>query len=261
MRRPGVRKAARVRASVPFPTPDSFPAGHIVAGGDTVAAGRPAAAGPRLLVAVTGSDGAGKTSITGSVLAELRARSVNLALSDRWDIVGDPIGYPTARFLVEDIPLIRTCLTDMSPLSRLLFLLWTMQMSLADRASAAGGALLVDSYWMKHAASEVVYGLDANWVRTACGALPRADEVIYLRVPAELAWQRIGPSANAYECGMDRTCSKASFLRHQQAIQAVLDDWAETGGWTVVDAAGPPDQVRDRVREVVGAVLGRQERT
>ena len=212
--------------------------------------------GRGLLVAVTGTDGAGKTSVTRSVVHELRALSHDVALNDRWDIVGNPAGYPTARFLADDIALIRSCVTDMSPLSRLLFLVWTMHLSLADGVGKADNAVLVaDSYWMKHAASEVVYGLDRNWARSLCDGLPRADVVVYLRVSPELAWQRIGSSANAYECGMDSGCSREAFLRHQHAIQEVLEDWARADGWLVVDADEPLATVRDRVVRVLEGAI------
>jgi dTMP kinase len=205
-----------------------------------------------LLIAVTGTDGAGKTTVTRSVVTELRSLSHAVGLNDRWDIVGNPVLYPTARFLIQDIPLLRTCITDMSPRSRLLFLLWTMHLSLADQATEADNTvLLTDSYWMKHAASEVVYGLDSNWTSAVCRGLPRPEIVLYLRVSPELAWQRIGMSANAYECGMDSGCSKAAFLRHQRAMQEVLDEWARAGDWLVIDADQPRPAVR---QQVVGAV-------
>lgn len=218
------------------------------------------AAGQRLLVAVTGTDGAGKTSITRSVFHELRTLSHGVALNDRWDIVGNPAAYPTASFLADDIPLLRNCITDMSPMSRLLFLLWTMHLSLADHVAEGENTVrLTDSYWMKHAASEVVYGLDKNWTRSVCNGLPRADIVLYLRVSPELAWQRIGSSANAYECGMDSGCSQAAFLRHQRAMQEVLDEWGRAGDWIVIDAdqplAGVHHQVAGALREAL-AVSG-----
>jgi dTMP kinase len=203
--------------------------------------------GPPLLVAVTGTDGSGKTTVTRNVFNELPALLPGVALNDRWDIVGNPTAYPTARFLADDIPLLRNCITNMSPLSRLLFLLWTMHLSLADRVGEAENVLLSDSYWMKHAAVEVVYGLDPDWTSTVCSGLPRADLVLYLRVSPELAWRRIGASVNPYECGMDPSCSEAAFLRHQHAVREVLDDWARAGNWTVVDADEPLAGVHEQV--------------
>jgi len=216
------------------------------------------AAGQRLLIAVTGTDGAGKTTITRSVFNELRALSHGIALNDRWDIVGNPVAYPIARFLADDIPLLRNCITDMSPLSRLLFLLWTMHLSLADQVPEADNTVvLTDSYWMKHAASEVVYGLDRNWTSSLCGGLPRPDLVLYLRVSPEVAWRRIGTSANAYECGMDPGCSQAAFLRHQHAMQEVLDEWGRAGGWVAIDADQPLAGVRHQAADVLRGAVGR----
>lgn len=220
----------------------------------TTAAG---SVGQPLLVAVTGTDGAGKTTVTRSVFGRLDTSSSGVAISDRWDIVTNAVSYPTARFLPNDVPLLRQCLTDMSPLSRLLFLVWTMNLSIVDRVPGADRSLLVtDSYWMKHAASEVVYGLDRNWVRTVCDGLPTADTVVYLRVSPEVAWRRIGAATNAYECGMDRSCSRQAFLRHQRAMQEVLDEWGRAGNWVVVDADEPLASVCGRVLDTIDSAIG-----
>jgi thymidylate kinase len=185
----------------------------------------------------------------------MRALGHPAALNDRWDIVGDAAMYPSAGFLVHDLPLIRASVAQMPSTSRLLFLLWTMHLSLEGREWDE--IVFTDSYWMKHAASEVVYGQDADWVWTVVSALPSADVVVYLRVAPELAWQRIGTAVNAYECGMDFSCSERSFLRHQHAMQEVLDGWARTGGWHVVDAGRPLAEVRREVGELVAAAVAR----
>jgi thymidylate kinase len=125
----------------------------------------------------------------------------------------------------------------MSSTPRLLFLLWAAVLALTDREGEFGGEIaLLDGYWMKHAASEVAYGADLAWVEAVVGGLPLADHVFYLRLDPEVAWQRKRGAALPYECGMDYSCKRASFLAHQRAIQDVLDGWAERYGWHVVDA-------------------------
>jgi thymidylate kinase len=113
---------------------------------------------------------------------------------------------------------------------------------------------------MKHAASEVAYGLDRAWVEDVARGLPYPDLVVYLRVTPELVWERKGGRPLPYECGMDLSCSRARFLAHQRKIHGVLDEWAVRYGWSVVDGARPLAAVLDSVvLEAVGAGLGQEE--
>jgi thymidylate kinase len=103
--------------------------------------------------------------------------------------------------------------------------------------------VLLDGYWMKHAASEIAYGLDEKWVEYVVAGLPLPDLVIYLRLTPEEAWLRKRGSLVSYECGMDTSCSKTSFLAHQYRISSLLDAWSERFGWVVIDASAPSSDV------------------
>jgi len=209
-------------------------------------------------VAVTGADGAGKTSLTTSVVAALRARGRVVSRRDRWDVMGHAADFPAARFLPDDIGLLRQCVTEMPAASRLLFLVWTMELALTGRRTEDSNTLiLTDSYWMKHAASETVYGLDEAWVLSVCSGLPAATAVVYLRVDPVLAWQRRADSVNAYECGMDPLCSRESFASHQAALRGVLDRWADQLDWHVVDADQPLAEVHRQVEKLVDELAPR----
>lgn len=198
-------------------------------------------------VCVVGADGVGKSTVTAALRTRLPARLV-----DRWDIVGDP-DYPTTSCLVDDVRLVRSCAARMSSTPRLLFLVWASVAALTEHTEGFDGdVVLLDGYWMKHAASEIAYGADPVWVEQVTAGLPAPDLVLYLRSDAETAWRRKGGDVLPYECGMDMGRSRESFLKHQNEIHRVLDGWAARHGWVSVDARRPLDVVLRDCAEAVG---------
>ncbi|HEX3649675.1 MAG TPA: thymidylate kinase [Pseudonocardiaceae bacterium] len=205
-----------------------------------------------IVVAVVGADGAGKSTITDAVAARMTADGVPVLRIDRWDIVASP-DYPTAACLAPSVADARSCAARMSSTPRLLFLLWAATLALTDRAAGpTDGVVLLDGYWMKHAASEIAYGADPVWVEAVAAGLPPADLVVYLRLDPELALRRKGGRPVPYECGMDMSRSPSSFRRHQSTIRSVLDGWSDRYGWLVVDADQPVPSLTDRL---AGAAL------
>ncbi|MEU8934327.1 thymidylate kinase [Streptomyces sp. NPDC048409] len=200
-----------------------------------------------------GSDGAGKSTVSKAVAERLGAAGVRAERVDRWDIVGNP-AYPSAGFMEPDVQRARACAARMPNMSRFLFLMWSVSHALLGRTATAGEAAaltLLDGYWMKHAASEIVYGLDSAWVEAVVSGLPHCERVLYLRIEPEQAWLRKAGDLVPYECGMGH-CTREAFLGHQSRIQTVLDTWAERFGWLSVDAAAPPDEVAGRVIALLG---------
>jgi thymidylate kinase len=195
--------------------------------------------------------------MTGHRLAE---RGMALDHVDRWDIVADP-GYPAARFMRPDVADTRLCVAEMPRTPRFLFLMWSISMALLGRRPAAdpGRIALLDGYWMKHAAVEIVYGLEQSWVESVVAGLPPTDLVLYLRATPEVAWSRKeGRDVVPYECGGDESCSRENFLGHQYAIREVLDGWAERFGWVTVNADRDVDEVADACLRLALEPLGAQ---
>ncbi len=197
-----------------------------------------------MLISLVGPDGAGKSTLSALLAERLGSTGYQVQRVDRWDIVDNP-EYPAARFMRPDVPDTRLCVAEMPNPSRFLFLMWSIGLALLGRQKQEGAKIRVlDGYWMKHAASESVYGLDRRWVEAVVEGLPVPDVVLYLRLTPEQAWERkCDGDVVPYECGMDTSCSKESFLRHQYRILGVLDAWATEHGWEIVDAAAPLDQV------------------
>jgi thymidylate kinase len=157
-----------------------------------------------------------------------------------------------------DIPDTRLCVADMPGLPRFLFLMWSIGMALLGGRDVPEpvDVTLLDGYWMKHAASEIVYGLPQPWVEAVAAGLPRPDAVIYLGLDPAEAWKRrqhrdIVP----YECGMDAACTYEAFIAHQRKIRAVLDTWSARDAWIELDAAAPLAEVEAAVMRALTRVM------
>ncbi|MFI9645589.1 thymidylate kinase [Streptomyces sp. NPDC052040] len=213
-----------------------------------------------MIFTLVGADGAGKSSVSRTVTERLSALGLPVERVDRWDIVDNP-AYPAARFMRPDVPDARQCVAEMPVGPRFLFLMWSIGMALEGRTPgpaqpgghpASDPVTLLDGYWMKHAACEIVYGLDRTWVEAVVAGLPSAGSVTYLRVDPELTWERkAGRDVLPYECGMDPSCSRESFVAHQRSVVAVLDTWAERFGWLTLDASAPLEEVAAQVSSLV----------
>jgi thymidylate kinase len=203
-----------------------------------------------VLVAITGADGAGKTTASRALIRELARDGIDAVSLDRFAIL-DKERCPSARFVSADIRQLRGHVLRMSASQRLLFILWSMSVTLEERPSSAAKDELIiyDSYWMKFAAAEIIYGIPEAAALTIAGLLPPPDITVYLRLSPEQSLERKRDDLVPYECGMDPACPPESFLRHQKRIQAQLDAWAERNGWIQLDAAGP-------VESVVAGLLG-----
>ncbi|MCP2330160.1 thymidylate kinase [Actinoalloteichus caeruleus] len=207
-----------------------------------------------MIIAVVGSDGAGKSTVTSLAVDRLVEAGEPAQLVERWRIVDNP-DYPATRFLRPPVSDLRLCVAEMPNPPRFLFLMWSIGMALlGERSQPPAGDEAVDEavgvldgYWMKHAASEIVYGMDRGWVESVVAGLPVPDLVLYLRLEPEAAWRRKEHDLVPYECGMDPDCGRDNFLRHQGAILSLLDEWSARHGWVEVDATLPLDTVVDRV--------------
>ncbi|MER8235558.1 thymidylate kinase [Streptomyces sp. NPDC094049] len=203
-----------------------------------------------MLLALTGTDGVGKSTVSRALVTELNRRGHRARTVDRWDIVADD-RYPAARFLSHDIRDIRTCVADMPGTSRLLFLVWSMAMALEGLREDPDEIVVVDGYWMKHAASEIVYGLEPSWVEAVVAGLPAADLTVRLGLDPSTAWRRKQGDLVPYECGMDPACAEESFLAHQRSISGHLDRWTGRHHWPTVDADQPLARVTAELVELV----------
>jgi len=173
---------------------------------------------------------------------------------DKRDILR-PDKLPECRFLDPDFPKLRACVAEMNGPARALFWFWAIGISLS-RADFENQerVYLLDGYWMKQAAAEVVYGCDADWVLHVVSAFPKPDLTIYLDVSPEDALAR-KTERTPYECGRRGDLDAGAFLDHQGQVRSVLLEWCERFGWERLSTGGGADEVSVAVQGLISARL------
>jgi dTMP kinase len=204
-----------------------------------------------LLVAIFGNDGAGKSTLVQSVRDEFAGRSISCAVMDKWDILDRQL-HPNLDFIVPELDPLRVAIARMEPLSRMLFLFWTMATTV--RAIDDPEVVLLDGYWYKHAAAELALGADSELVRSITSALPKPDLVVYLDIDPLTAARRKHGLFTPYECGCIEPCSEDNFLSHQEAVRAELEETSGLVGAVRIDASQPPYAV---LGQAMTLIMGR----
>ncbi|WP_298773184.1 hypothetical protein [uncultured Shewanella sp.] len=207
-----------------------------------------------MLVALTGPDGTGKSTVSKVIKEEVLKTGRKLETVDRWDILNTS-NFSQSRFIHSPLKELKECVSEMKGPSRFLFILWTIYSVLEDYDPASPTITFIDSYWMKHAASEIAYGLPESFVENAIELLPKADLTICLDLSPEIAYQRKSTATkidlNAYECGMNSSLSSESFIHHQNKIRNQLQVWSHKHHWRVVEACQSPSNVADSVSTLI----------
>lgn len=186
-----------------------------------------------MIVAFTGGDGAGKSTQIRRVFEHMVAAGTPCTIVDKWDIL-DTSAYPECRFVRSDREEVRVCIAEMKGIGRCFFLFWMIALTtIRALRDKPGELLLLDGYWMKHAATEVLFGCNPGWMDATVAQFPVADVTVFFDTEPAEALRRKG-SGTPYECGLDASCDSQSFLNHQDKVVAKLREWAKEKGWVVV---------------------------
>jgi dTMP kinase len=161
--------------------------------------------------------------------------------------------------MVPDLPALRRCVSDMPEVTRTLFLFWMLHGTLTPKATAGADIVLLDGYWPKHAASEILYSGRRDLVEVLSAIMPRADLTLFLDVDPEVAYcRRIADTATPlvpYECGLDQNCSKAGFVCHQEATRKIMIEWSKGLKWIRIDANADRTIVADAISAAMHSLL------
>jgi adenylate kinase len=137
----------------------------------------------------------------------------------------------------------------------MLFLGWLNTLA-AERARAAEEDLVVlDGYWIKHAATELLAGCPEKLVDAIVEAMAPVDTVVFFDVTPQEALRRKKGDITPYECGRDPRCRPESFLSHQTAVRDVMLDWADRRGWDVV-RGNTAEAAAQQMRKLLAPKLG-----
>lgn len=194
------------------------------------------------VIAIFGNDGAGKSTLVRCMLQQLAENGTRTRLIDKWDVLQAQRHPNCASFLKDDLPSLRVAISRMPALPRLLFLFWCISAAMENMWHGNPDVILLDGYWMKHAAAEIAMGQDEALVLSLAGAMAEPDLQIYLDIDPGTAFSRKQGWLTPYECGCDQTLAPSAFLRHQAAVRAILQRWAADAAIRI-DASQPPPAV------------------
>jgi thymidylate kinase len=208
-----------------------------------------------VIIAIDGPDGAGKSTHVALLAEWFAAEGVPCEVVSKWDVLDETL-HPEARFLRGTrLSEFRVCIAEMPSLARSLFIMWLYAEALGQVAAAADDrVVLLDGFWMKHAAAELSYGCDPRLVDAIVAAMGSVDLVVYLDVVPDEALARKRGVLTPYECGLDAGLDTAKFLRQQASIRARMLDWAERDGWVRLES-GPVDRTQTEIRRIVSSAL------
>jgi dTMP kinase len=207
-----------------------------------------------MLVSITGADGVGKSTVSALLERTIVEQGHDFKVLDRWDVCNSE-QFPHCRFIGMPKEKLRHCVSDMTGPARALFIFWTLYTVMESYDPNDGSVTFIDSYWMKHAAAEVAYGLPEAYVESLLSLLPKADLTILLEAPAQVTYARKEKAGFVdlvpYECGMDSRVSRDSFIGHQARLSAQLKQWSLEHQWQVIDTTVPLEQVTKQVIAIV----------
>lgn len=205
-----------------------------------------------MIISIVGTDGSGKSSSARFLSETLRNNAVSVATLDKWDIY-DFDKHPECRFLQSPLPLLRKCISEMPGAGRAMFIFWSIYISMSKANFDDETVFVLDGYWMKHFATETVFGVNADWIRTVAEQLPNPDLTILLQVDPHEAYHRkeVINDFVPYEFGLDPEMKKENFLTHQAKVRNVLLDWADMRGWVVINANKPQFEVHEEILSIV----------
>ena len=116
-----------------------------------------------------------------------------------------------------------------------------------DEALAAGAVVLCDRYQASSIAYGEAFGLDPAWLTDAQRLLPQPDLTVLLDIAPATAAARKAANRDTFERD----------LALLERVRASYRRQAASGGWAVIDAERPPDEVEASVELAFRERIGR----
>ncbi len=206
-----------------------------------------------MLITLAGIDGAGKSTQSKLLENWLKSRNFQVTVLNKWDIFDLEI-FPECRFLQPNLDQLRECISEMDGPARALFLIWSITIAMKNFRESSNHIYISDGYWIKHLASEILYGNDEQWLFDITSHLPASDLVLYFEIDAEKTAVR-KDSYTPYECGR-QDVSGHMFVAHQIKLKKLLDNWSRSMGWTIINAKEESNEVFKSLHGPIMQLIG-----
>ncbi|BDC18929.1 dTMP kinase [Acidianus sp. HS-5] len=124
-----------------------------------------------------------------------------------------------------------------------------------------GFVVISDRYIYTAYARDSVRGVEIDWVKKLYSFAIKPDVTFYIRVPAEVALERIKKARRnikPQEAGYDvftNLPAEEGFLKYQSMILDAYDKMAKEENFVVIDGNKTPREIQIEIRKVLGEVL------
>jgi thymidylate kinase len=196
----------------------------------------------RRAIAITGPDGAGKSTVCERVVRQLRGVEVSV-----WDFLERGVPFRSKAETLAHV-------ARLDGVERMLTIIELLRASMRLADDKPGDVLVLNGYWYKYAASELAYGVPAAAVAEAVADFPEPTCTFFLELAPEEAWRRKG-KGSSYERGLMRGTHRpgsldpgAQFVDFQRKIRPHWDELERRHGpWTHISSTPSVEHVLARI--------------
>lgn len=207
-----------------------------------------------MIISFTGCDGAGKSTQISRISDLLIEQGYQVKIIDKWNILNHDI-FPECRFINQNLNDLRVCIAQMEGISRAMFLFWTIMITLSkENLNDSNVIFLLDGYWMKHAASEILYGCESEWIEKTVRQFPTSDLTIYFDITPEVSAER-KQEFTPYECGRVQNYNVDDFIRHQTRLRELMLSWAGHYKWEIIPSILDRDELTSLIISLISEKL------
>ena len=185
-------------------------------------------------IVIAGPDGCGKSTLIRTLAKEMESRGHSVTLNSPWDGMRLQKTF-TSKSAIMDY------LKQLPDLSRLLFILHGLILSMEQALKQKSDFLLIYSYWYKFFLVESKIQNSVS-LRPYFNHLPEPDKVYFLRTPLSVITAR-KQSHSYYECG-GAVPSRENFSDFQHSLHQAWERFVTAQhSWSVLCGLSNPERI------------------
>ncbi|MEM1526361.1 MAG: dTMP kinase [Ignisphaera sp.] len=197
-----------------------------------------------ILVAIEGIDGAGKTTVAKKLVEKLKELGYNAVYT--YEPFSSPFSEALKKYIEEAGEVEAEIETLAMALDRLFHVKKVIEPLLKN-----GYIVITDRYIHSSLAYQGARGIDIEWIKTVNKYAIEPDLVIYLKVPLEVALERIKKKESKWKYFED--------VNRLKKVQEIYELFASRGALIAIDATQNIDKVVNQCLRVILSKLGNFE--
>jgi thymidylate kinase len=191
------------------------------------------------LITITGGDGSGKSTLCQLLEKNLCSNGLKSKEVSIWDMILNPKWKNIIPF--QDKKTIGKYLISLNPKARSLFLIHCLSQAYEDAKEKNYDYMIMNSYWYKYIISEIVFGVDKEWLLNIVSIFPHPDFTFYLEISPELSLKRKNILSDYEAMGANQP--KNNFLENQQKSLKIWEEFATKYQWIRLNAQLTPEEL------------------